>query len=122
MSYFSDLDIERQEQAQRDTSAVVMDPGDMRALNARTDAWIAAGMKGALQKLFTAGAVVAEEAYCLNTKLYGVLPARPAVLIEDSETIRVTHRRVRPRTVAILAKNLKEAKRREWPKAILSVK
>ena len=122
MGYFSDQDIDRQEKAAADKAFVVIDHQDMIRIKDRTDAWIAAGMKGAIRKLFTAGAVIAEEAYCLNTKLHGVMHARPSVFIEDEETVRVTYKTARPRTMAILAKNLKEAKRREWPKAIRSVK
>ena len=118
MGYFSDQDIERQEKAADDKAFVVMDHQDMTRIKDRTDEWIAAGMKGAISKLFTAGAVIAEEAYCLNTRLHGPMHARPSVFIEDEETVRVTYKTARPKTVAILAKNLKLAKKLAYPKGL----
>ena len=118
MGYFADKEIELQEKAAAEKAFVVMDHQDMRRIKDRTDEWIAAGMKGALYKLFAAGADVAEEAYCLNTKLHGTMHARPSVFIQDPETIVVTYKTARPRTVAILAKNLRLAKKLRWPKAL----
>ena len=119
MGYFSDQDIERQEKAAADKAFVVMDHQDMRARQGADRCVDRRRHEGCdIKSCSPLGAVIAEEAYCLNTRLHGVMHARPSVFIEDEETVRVTYKTARPRTVAILAKNLKLAKKLAWPKGL----
>ena len=122
MGYFSDLDIENQEKAARNASALVMDPDDMKRIKASTDVFLRRGLSGALDSLFTAGAKVALAASRLNRGLHGTMYAAPSVFIRDRETVVVTHHRPKPRTVPILSKHLKAAKEKEWPKGLKPVK
>ena len=54
----------------------------------------------------------------LGTLRHGQLLGRPRVRQVDDETVSVGFKAARSRTVAVLAKNLRIAKAKEWPRAL----
>ena len=74
MSVFSDLDIDRQERAQADKSALVyLKPSDMKSANRRTDAFLHGGLDDALGRLYRAGHAVASVTQALGKRKHGPL-------------------------------------------------
>ena len=73
-----------------------------------------------LYRLQGAGYAIARTARVLGQQLYGPSHAGPAVRRFDDH-VKVAYVRVRPRSVAILAKHLAQAKARDWPGALKDV-
>ena len=76
------------------------------------------GKSKAMYKLMGAGFAIAKTTQALGTLRRGQLLGRPRVRQVDDETVHVGFKAARPRTVAVLAKHLALAKKREWPRAL----
>ena len=76
------------------------------------------GRQQAMYKLMGAGFAIAKTTQALGTLRHGQLLGRPQVKKVDDETVSIGFKLVRPRTVAVLAKHLALAKKREWPRAL----
>ena len=76
------------------------------------------GRQEAMYRLMGAGLAIAKTTQAIGTLRHGPLLALPVVTREGDEAVRVGFKGARPRTVAVLAKHLALAKRREWPSAL----
>ena len=76
------------------------------------------GRQKAMYRLMGAGFAIAKTTQALGTLRHGQLLGKPRVRQVDDETVRVGFKAARPRTVNVLAKNLRLAKKREWPRAL----
>ena len=76
------------------------------------------GRQQAMHKLMGAGFAIAKTTQALGTLRHGQLIGRPRVRQVDDETVSVGFKAARSRTVAVLAKHLAIAKKREWPRAL----
>ena len=93
---------------------------DPKSLERATDAMahaIAKTRTDGMYRVQGAGYAIARTARALGSQLHGPSHAGPAVRRGDDH-VRVAYVRVRPRSVAILAKHLAMAKAREWPRAL----
>ena len=93
---------------------------DPKSLERATDAMahaIAKARTDGLYRLQGAGYEIARTSRALGAQLSGPSYAGPAVRRGDDH-VRVAYVRVRPRSVAILAKHLALAKARHWPRAL----
>ena len=76
------------------------------------------GRQKAMYRLMGAGFAIAKTTQALGTLRHGQLLGRPQVRQVDDETVSVGFKAARSRTVAVLAKNIRIAKAREWPRAL----
>ena len=76
------------------------------------------GRQKAMYRLMGAGFAIAKTTQALGTLRHGQLLGRPRVRQVDDETVSVGFKAARNRTVAVLAKNLRIAKAKEWPRAL----
>ena len=76
------------------------------------------GRQQAMHSLMGAGFAIAKTTQALGTLRHGQLLGRPRVRKVDDETVSVGFKAARARTVAVLAKHLRLAKAREWPRAL----
>ena len=76
------------------------------------------GRQQAMHKLKGAGFAIAKTTQALGTLRHGQLLGRPRVRQVDDETVSVGFKAARSRTVAVLDKNLRIAKAKEWPRAL----
>ena len=72
----------------------------------------------AMYRIKGAGFAIAKTTQALGTLRHGRLLGKPRVRQVDDETVSVGFKAARPRTVNVLAKNLRLAKKREWPRAL----
>ena len=76
------------------------------------------GQQKAMYRLMGAGFAIAKTTQALGTLRHGQLLGKPRVRQVDDETVSVGFKAARSRTVAVLAKNLRLAKAKEWPRAL----
>ena len=76
------------------------------------------GRQKAMYRLMGAGFAIAKTTQALGTLRHGQLLGKPRVRQVDDETVSVGFKAARARTVAVLAKNLRLAKAKEWPRAL----
>ena len=116
MGYFSDLDIERQEQAGSLTMGITAEQD--AAASAAIDSLVDLGRKVALTRLRSAGKTISRTTLSLNKKLHAPMRALPLVRSRGEEEVLVGYLSVRQGAVAILSKNLRQAKAAKWPSAL----
>ena len=93
-------------------------PGDEAKATDAISHLVNTGRQKAMYRLMGAGLAIAKTTQALGTLRHGQLLGRPRVRQVDDETVRVGFKAARSRTVAVLAKNLRLAKAREWPRAL----
>ena len=93
-------------------------PGDEAKATDAISHLVNTGRQKAMYRLMGAGFAIAKTTQALGTLRHGQLLGRPRVSQVDDETVRVGFKAARSRTVAVLAKNLRLAKAREWPRAL----
>ena len=93
-------------------------PGDEAKATDAISHLVNTGRQKAMYRLMGAGFAIAKTTQALGTLRHGQLLGRPRVRQVDDETVRVGFKAARSRTVAVLAKNIRLAKAREWPRAL----
>ena len=93
-------------------------PGDEAKATDAVAHLVNLGKSKAMYRLMGAGFAIAKTTQALGTLRHGQLLGKPQVRQVDDETVHVGFKVVRARTVAVLAKNLRLAKKREWPRAL----
>ena len=93
-------------------------PGDEAKATDAIEHLLNRGRQQAMHKLKGAGFAIAKTTQALGTLRHGQLLGKPRVRQVDDETVRVGFKAARSRTVAVLAKNLRLAKAKEWPRAL----
>ena len=93
-------------------------PGDEAKATDAVEHLINKGRQEAMYKLMGAGFAIAKTTQALGTLRHGKLLGRPRVRKVDDQTVSVEFKAARSRTVAVLAKHLRIAKAREWPRAL----
>ena len=93
-------------------------PGDEAKATDAISHLVNTGRQKAMYRLMGAGFAIAKTTQALGTLRHGQLLGRPRVRQVDDETVHVGFKSARSRTVAVLAKNLALAKKREWPRAL----
>ena len=76
------------------------------------------GRQQAMHTLKGAGFAIAKTTQALGTLRHGQLLGKPQVRQVDDETVSVGFKAARASTVAVLAKNLRIAKAKEWPRSL----
>ena len=95
-----------------------LDPSSLSRVQESISHLVNKGRQEAMYKLMGAGLAIAKTTQALGTLRHGQLLGKPQVRKVDDETVSVEFKLVRPRTVAVLAKHLALAKKREWPRAL----
>ena len=93
-------------------------PGDEAKATDALEHLVNKGRQKAMYRLMGAGFAIAKTTQALGTLRHGQLLGKPRVQQVDDETVHVGFKVVRARTVAVLAKHLELAKKREWPRAM----
>ena len=93
-------------------------PGDEAKATDAISHLVNTGRQKAMYRLMGAGLAIAKTTQALGTLRHGQLLGRPAVRQVDDETVSVGFKAARSRTIAVLAKNIRLAKAREWPRAL----
>ena len=93
-------------------------PGDEAKATDAISHLVNTGRQKAMYRLMGAGLAIAKTTQALGTLRHGQLLGRPRVRQVDDETVSVGFKAARSRTVAVLAKNLRLAKAKEWPRAL----
>ena len=93
-------------------------PGDEAKAQDAISHLVNTGRQKAMYRLMGAGFAIAKTTQALGTLRHGQLLGKPRVRQVDDETVSVGFLAARSRTVAVLAKNLRLAKAREWPRAL----
>ena len=93
-------------------------PGDEAKATDAISHLVNTGRQKAMYRLMGAGLAIAKTTQALGTLRHGQLLGRPRVRQVDDETVHVGFKAARSRTVAVLAKNLRLAKAKEWPRAL----
>ena len=97
---------------------ITFKPGDEAKATDAISHLVNTGRQKAMYRLMGAGFAIAKTTQALGTLRHGQLLGRPRVRQVDDETVSVGFTAARSRTVSVLAKNLRLAKAREWPRAL----
>ena len=95
-----------------------LDPSSLSRVKDAVLHMVNRGRQDAMYRLKGAGMAIAKTTQTFGTLRHGQLLGRPRVRKVDDETVSVGFKAARPRSVAVLAKNLALAKAREWPRAL----
>ena len=93
-------------------------PGDEAKATDAISHLVNTGRQKAMYRLMGAGFAIATTTQALGTLRHGQLLGGRGVRQVDDEAVSVGFKPARNRTVAVLAKNLRLAKAREWPRAL----
>ena len=96
---------------------IEFDPASLARVTDAMAHAVAKAKTDALYRVEGTGHQIARTARALGAQLYGPSHSGPAVRRFDDH-VRVAYVKVRPRSVAILAKHLALAKARWWPRAL----